>query len=81
MEFYKEIVIQLLQNKEISMDAFADHESLYKILENKCYLTLKEIKNILEDDTLEDPECFMKIEQIVCAFEELGSDCGTRHDF
>ena len=32
-------------------------------------------------DTLEDKECFMRIEGIVNLFEEMGSGCGTRHDF
>ena len=35
----------------------------------------------LEDDSLEDSECFYRIEEIVCVFEGLGSDCGSRHDF
>ena len=36
---------------------------------------------VIEDDSLEDDECFMKIEEIVCAFENLGSGGGNRHDF
>ena len=39
------------------------------------------IKAIIEDDSLEDKECFRKIEEIVCAFEEIGSNGGSRHDF
>ena len=39
------------------------------------------IKEIIEDDTLDDPECFMKIEEIVCVLEEVGSSGGIRHDF
>ena len=42
---------------------------------------LKQIKAIIEDDSLEDPECFQKIEEIVNTFEMFGSDGGSRHDF
>lgn len=79
MEFYEEILIQLLKNdpklcKQIS-------SQLSCLVEQTCYQTLKKIKAIIEDDSLDDPECFYKIEQIVCLLEELGSDGGNRHDF
>lgn len=51
------------------------------IVRDRCYQALCNIKEILEDDTLEDPECFYKIEEIVCVLEDLGSNAGTRHDF
>ena len=50
-----------------------EENSLLLLLEYKSYQTLREIKRILEDDSLSDPECFQKIEAIVCLFEELGS--------
>lgn len=52
-----------------------------KIVELESYKALQKIKTIIEDDSLEDKECFMKIEEIVCLFEALGSDGGNRHDF
>lgn len=52
-----------------------------KIVALTCYKMLCEIKRILEDDTFEDHECFMRIERIVCLFEKLESHCGNRHDF
>ena len=42
---------------------------------------LCKIKAIVEDDTIEDPECFMRIEEIVCTLEELGSNGGFCPDF
>ena len=51
------------------------------IVQDRCYHALRRIKESLEDDTLEDPECFQKIEEIVCVLEELGTDAGIRHDF
>ena len=52
-----------------------------EIVELQCYQTLRKIQEIVRDDTLEDKECFYRIERIVCAFEEIGSDGGVRHDF
>ena len=52
-----------------------------KVLRLKKNALVKRIKEILEDDELEDEECFMKIEEIVCVFEDLGMGCGSRHDF
>jgi len=61
--------------KELDVGIYKD------IVETECYKALREIRNILDDDTLEDPECFMKIEKIVRVFEEMGSSGGSRHDF
>ena len=52
-----------------------------EIVELQCLKTLRRIKEILSDETLEDKECFEQIEEIVCAFEHIGSDGGSRHDF
>lgn len=52
-----------------------------KIVEGKCYCALQKIKEILEDDRLDDRECFFKIEEVVKVFEELGSGVQGRHDF
>ena len=43
--------------------------------------TLTISKAVIHDDSLTDNECFMKIEEIICVFEALGSNGGTRHDF
>lgn len=50
-------------------------------VEMESFHALVKIKSILEDDSLRDDECFQKIEEIVCVFEDLGSGCGSRHDF
>ena len=52
-----------------------------KIVCDRCYRALCKIKQILEDDSLDDPECFWRIEEIVNTLEVLGTDGGTRHDF
>lgn len=79
MELYKELLLQILseENMQISFNNLNANE----LLESVCYRTLCRIKEIIEDDTLDDPECFMKIEEIVCVLEEVGSSGGIRHDF
>lgn len=42
---------------------------------------LLRIRDILADGSLSDETCFWKIEAIVSLLEELGVDCGGRHDF
>ena len=52
-----------------------------QIIEQQCYETLRKIQDILRDDTLTDTECFEQIDRIICVFEQIGIDCGNRHDF
>ena len=82
MELYQEILCHVLANEKIQV-SFPEliHTDVTKIVELECYKALGEIKAILEDDTLADSECFQQIEEIVCAFEALGSNGGSRHDF
>ena len=80
MKLYLEILKQIFLENDAEITT-KEENSLLLLLEYKSYQTLREIKRILEDDSLSDPECFEKIEAIVCLFEELGSGCGNRHDF
>lgn len=52
--------------------------NMAEILNMECYLALQKIKTIIGDDSLNDFEC---IEKIICLFEEMGSNGGSRHDF
>ena len=54
---------------------------LLPLLQSECYQALEQIKAVLANDQLDDPECFERIEKIVSIFEEMGSDGGNRHDF
>lgn len=80
MQLWKEIFANLLsQESEFRLSDLERKASEYA--ESECYNALLQIKAVLEDDRLEDTECFAKIEEIVCIFEELGSHAGNRHDF
>ena len=81
MDLCKEILTNVLRNEEVRVIFPNLHIDAAKIVEMKCYEALQKIKAIIEDDSLEDSECFMKIEEIVQVFEHLGSNGGGRHDF
>lgn len=81
MELYKEILAHALMCGEIQVTFSGQESDIAQMTEDKCYKTLQKIKAIIEDDSLNDKECFMKIEEIVCVLEEIGSNGGNRHDF
>lgn len=82
MELYQEILCHVLANEKVQV-SFPElvNTDVTKIVELECYKALAKIKAIIEDDALADSECFQQIEEIVCAFEALGSGGGSRHDF
>ena len=81
MELYQEILCHVLANEKVQV-SFPElvNTDVIKIVELECYKALAKIKAIIEDDALADSECFQQIEEIVCAFEALGSGGGSRHD-
>ena len=81
MELFAELLVKALENERVQV-TFPDMKLEPKeIVEISSYAALCKIKKIIEDDTLDDPECFKKIEEIVSLLEFLGSDGGVRHDF
>lgn len=78
MEMIQKMLAQMLSRGEVVLSLSPETADL---LESKALETLGRIRAILADDALDDPECFDRIERIVCEMESLGLDCGTRHDF
>lgn len=81
MELYKEILSHALMYGEVRVVFPEQAQDTAQIINSSCYQALQKIKAIIEDDSLSDKDCFMKIEKIICVFESLGSDCGNRHDY
>ena len=81
MDLYKEILAAVLEQENIEISFPSLKMNAKEIMELECYKALQKIKAVIEDDSLEDEECFIKIEEIVRLFEALGSDGGIRHDF
>ena len=81
MKLDAEILAHLL-SQENAQIVFPDLQlNAAEIIELQCYQTLCKIRQILQDESLDDQNCFERIEQIVCEFEAIGSSCGNRHDF
>ena len=81
MKLAADILAKIFCGEEAT-EVFIDLErSMSEIAELECYKALCKIKAILEDDSQDDEACFRRIEEIVKVYEDLGSDCGGRHDF
>ena len=80
MELWESILIHAISKQGIVV-TIPDAPDMEKLFEMDCYQALRDSRTILEDDSLSDPECFMRIEEIVPLFEALGSDTGPRRDF
>ena len=81
MELYKEILTHLLTREELQITLPDVMKTAAGAVESECYKTLQKIKTVIENDGLSDEECFAKIEELVCLFEDLGIGTGNRHDF
>ena len=81
MELYKELLTHILSQGEIKI-IFPDlNIDIANIVELEAYKVLNEIKEIIEDNTLDDPECFAKIDTIIHSFHKRDIDIGIRLDF
>ncbi len=79
MELWRELLISGLQNESYKGNYISD-KTLKEIIESSCYKVLQQIKQVIDNDTLQDEECFVKIEEIRCVLEKNGILC-DRHDF
>lgn len=77
MELYQQIIFEYLSERAAQMPV----AQAAKIVDQKSYQALRQIKEILTNPTLDDPACFQKIEEIVRVFEQYDPTGLTRHDF
>ncbi len=81
MDLFKEILINLLAKEDIKIEFKGLNTDINKVVEGECYKALSRIRDIICDESLDDSDCFNKIEEIVVLFEKLGIESGSRHDF
>ena len=81
MELYRDMLCRILETEEFEILLPKWDMKVEEMIEMKCYQALQEIKRILEDDELNDEECFDRIEKIISVFERLGGVIHDRHDF
>lgn len=80
MELYKEIMVRVLEKHTANVMFPNLKIEAEKIVEQESYQALLKIKEIIEDERLNDEECFEKIEEIFRVLEFIGSNGGARHD-
>ena len=80
MELWQEIFATMLSETRMEI-SFPQIQNVEALFSNACYRALAEIKQIIEDRSMNDENCFEAIEKIVRVYECMGSDGGTRHDF
>lgn len=79
MKLFKDILAQVLSKQDLQITI--NDWNMQELLQTLNFTMLGALEQILlslQDDELSDFEC---IEEIVEIFEDLGSDCGNRHDF
>ncbi len=81
MEMNLRILAKLLIDNGAQVTISGGEEVLERLMRERCCQALGEIREVLDDCTLDDPSCFQRIEQIVEIYERLGSNGGSRHDF
>jgi hypothetical protein len=81
MELLNEVLAEAFKNKAAEILCSVTDIDVEKLFEKECFQLLLRIRDILDDESLEDKACFYKIEEIVNVFEELGYYNLSRHDF
>ena len=80
MDLYKEIMIKVLERHTAHVEFPTLKMDAEKMVEQECYQALLKIKEIIQDESLNDAECYFKIEEIIQTLEFIGSNGGARHD-
>ena len=77
---YEDILWQLWKDMSEEKKHDMTKKDVSQLFHLHCYSVLQSIRDILENDSLSDAECFERIEEIVTVFDAWGG-CGYRHDF
>ena len=80
-DLFADILTQAIATGKMQISFSGMDCTVAEVVEGECFQTIKKIKAIIDDDSLDDRDCFYKIEEIICALESLGSNGGNRHDF
>lgn len=81
LSIFEELYAQAIGREALKYLSGADvREAAAQEARSAALQVLTEIKTILDDDTLDDPACFRRIDAIVDAFHKSGIST-IRHDF
>lgn len=83
MDFYESMINSFSEKLQAAVTPSDEEKQslLGELINSAACRALEEIRGVLDDDRLDDPECFRRIEEIVKIYEKIGSNAGTRHDF
>ena len=79
MELFKEIILEGLQSEKIKLSFPHVNIDIEKIVHDKSYQMVSEIKQILENSKIIND--FYCVEEIIRVFERMGDKIEYRHDF
>lgn len=71
MEFALKVLAKMLIDQGAQVTISCKEEALEQLMQDRCCQALREIRDVLADDTLEDPECFRRIERIVEIYGDI----------
>ena len=78
-DLYRDILIRLLSQQEVKVTfENLDIANPNEMIEKTCFQALQKIRQVLDNDELQDFEC---IDQIITILEDVGANGGSRHDF
>ena len=75
------MLAKFLENDKTAQIFLNYETSIEQIVKSECYMALEKIQAVVRNDSLSDPECFTRVEEIICALEDIGGNCGSRHDW
>lgn len=85
MELYYEILAEALAECLIPyiLRYIKDYKnfSVDEMVKDRCYMALKDIRDIIRDDRLNDEQCIEKIDDILAILELNGINTSPRHDY
>ena len=79
MEFVISILAAYLKKEKIEVTFPQLQCSAAEIVNQMSYKMLKRIKDVLEDTTVNDPDCYQQIENIIKCFEMYDITVNNRH--
>ena len=83
MDFYESMLHNFSEKLRAAVTPSDEEKQslLAELIQNRACQALEDIRKVLDDDRLDDPTCFYRIEEIVKIYEKAGSNGGSRHDF
>nr|WP_325217598.1 hypothetical protein [uncultured Oscillibacter sp.] len=83
MDFYESLLYNFSEKLRAAVTPSDEEKQslLAELMDSAACRTLEEIREVLDDERLDDQNCFQRIEEIVRLYEKLGSNGGSRHDF